>query len=59
MPNFAYERIHKGKLVRGIFVIDSLAPFGLCIEQLAIIIGASDLAEWDNLVTFLPFPINE
>ncbi len=28
---------------------------GLCIKNLAMIIGASDLSEWDNLVIFLPF----
>jgi hypothetical protein len=56
MPNFVYDRIHKSKLVRGIFIVDTQAPIGLCIENLAMIIGASDLSEWDNLVIFLPFP---
>lgn len=55
MPNFAYARIHDGKLVRGIFVVDTQAPIGLCIENLSIIIGASDISEWDNLVIFIPF----
>lgn len=56
MPNFAYARIHAGKPVRGIFVVDTLAPIGLCIDDLVTIIGASELAEWDNLVIFIPFP---
>ena len=55
MPNFIYERIVMGKNVCGIFVINTNAPLGLVIDQLCMIIDASDIREWDNLVSFLPF----
>lgn len=55
MPDFVYERIIMGKNVCGIFVVNTNAPLGLIIDQLSIIIDASDIREWDNLVTFVPF----
>jgi hypothetical protein len=56
IQHIATDENFDGDILRGVFVIDTFAPIGLCINELATIIGASDLSEWDNLVIFIPFP---
>lgn len=55
MPDFFYQRLGENKFMRGIFVIADNAPIALVIEHLLIVINASTLEEWDNLVTHIPF----
>lgn len=54
MTRFAYERIAAGFVTPGVLVIPQPAPFGKIIDELAIIVGASDENEWTDKVTYLP-----
>jgi hypothetical protein len=54
MPNHAYQRVKGGNALPGVFVINDQMPIGQAIEELLTIIGASNAAEWENLVVFLP-----
>lgn len=54
MPKFAYERVVAGLPMPGIIEVPQHMPIGQAVEQLALIIGASDPEEWANQVIFLP-----
>jgi hypothetical protein len=54
MPRSAYERVAANLPMPGVFIIDDLASIGEIIDELVTIIGASDAAEWQNLVFYLP-----
>jgi hypothetical protein len=54
MPSFAYERIEAGEKMVGVFIVDDQMSLGKAIEELALVIGASEMAEWENLVLFIP-----
>ena len=54
MIKYANERIAAGLAMTGVvFVHDSLAP-GIVIEDLLVILGASEASEWENRVEYLP-----
>ncbi len=54
MVGFASERIEDAlPMVRLIVARDSV-PIGQVVADLLIILDASDMDEWDNLITFLP-----
>jgi len=54
MSDFAYERIKDGKPMPGVILVRQTAPIGQIIEDLLIVIGASEVAEYENKVTYLP-----
>jgi hypothetical protein len=54
MPRPAYERIRAALPMAGVLIVDDLAPIGEVIDELVTIIGASDDAEWQNRVFYLP-----
>lgn len=54
MPRPAYERIKANQPMPGVFIIDNLAPIGEVIDELVIIISASDASEWQNRIFYLP-----
>jgi predicted nuclease of predicted toxin-antitoxin system len=54
MSDFAYERISGGKPMPGVIIAHQNAPIGQIIEDLLTIIGASEAAEYENKVTYLP-----
>ena len=54
MPDAAYKRLAAGERMVGMFVIPWTAPLGPVIEDLLLIAAASDPAEWDTHVKFLP-----
>lgn len=56
MPMFVYERIEAGLSTPGIFVINDERGVGEVIVELQMVIEGSDKSEWENLVTYLPFP---
>ena len=55
MIGFANERVSAGLPMPGIIVARDTLPIGQVIEDLLTILGASDMKDWENLVTFLPF----
>ena len=54
MPDYAYQRIAAGLSMPGMFVVNDQTPIGQVIADLLTINGASDAAEWENLVFYLP-----
>lgn len=55
MPDFAYARVHEGEPLPGVFIVNDQAPMGQVIDDLLIVLGASDAGEWKNRVIYLPF----
>ena len=54
MPRYAYERIEAGLPMPGVIEISRQVPVGQAISELLTVIGASNAAEWENQVTYLP-----
>lgn len=54
MPKYAFERVAAGLPMPGIIEVPQDMPVGKAIEQIAMIIGASNPEEWANQVIFLP-----
>jgi hypothetical protein len=54
IPKYAYERINKGSLMPGVFVVPQVLPIGTAIEDLALIFKCSRPHEWQNIVQFIP-----
>lgn len=54
IPKYAYARVDKGESMPGVFIVNDQLPVGLVIDELLLINGASDPAEWQNRVVHLP-----
>ncbi len=54
MSRYAYERIEAGLPLVGVIEIRDQIPIGQAIDEILLIDGASDAAEWENKVTYLP-----
>ena len=54
MSAAAYQRIEEGKSMTGLFLVHQWQPIGAVIDSLVLIWAASDAAEWQNRVEFLP-----
>jgi hypothetical protein len=54
MPHFAYARLAAGLSFPGVIEIPQAMPVGDAIDQLLMIIGASDSEEWRDRVVHLP-----
>ena len=52
--DFAYDRIRAGLRMPGVIAIRQQVPLGQAIEELLLVVGASDASEWENRVMFLP-----
>ncbi|TWU25807.1 DUF5615 family PIN-like protein [Bythopirellula polymerisocia] len=55
MPGHALDRLASGSVCPGMFVVDDLAPIGVCIEDLLLVEECSDPSEWLNRIVYLPF----
>ena len=51
---FAYERVAAGLPMPGVIEVSKKMPIGQAIDELLTLIGASDAAEWENQVVYLP-----
>lgn len=54
MPDFAHERVAAGLPMPGMFVLPPMIPIGTAIDELAVIVEASDASEWVDRVVYLP-----
>jgi hypothetical protein len=54
MTAHAYDRIAAGRPIPGIFAVQQTAPLGRVIEDLVLLVEASDDDEWDGQVRYLP-----
>ena len=54
MVGFANQRIAANRPMSGVIAIRDTLPIGRVIDDLLIILGASEMSDWENIVTFLP-----
>ena len=54
MPDFAYARVATGQQMLGVFVIDDHMAMRQAIDEILLIEGCSEQAEWNGLVVYLP-----
>jgi predicted nuclease of predicted toxin-antitoxin system len=54
IPDFAHERVAAGLPMPGIFVLPTMMPVGTAIDELAVIVEASEASEWVSRVVYLP-----
>jgi predicted nuclease of predicted toxin-antitoxin system len=54
MPKYAYERVRAGQPMPGVIAVHLDAPIGAVIEDLLVVIGASEPAEYEGQVVYLP-----
>ena len=54
VPNYAYERVRAGQLMPGVVVVHRDAPIGPVIEDMLLVILASQPEEYEDQVVFLP-----
>ena len=55
IPPLCAERYAAGLAVPGILMVKSNVSHGAIIEDLALVLGASEADEWFGKVTFIPF----
>lgn len=54
MRGFYYDRINAGLPVPGLFLVSGNKPIGTIIENLELIVKASEESEWMGVIRFLP-----
>jgi predicted nuclease of predicted toxin-antitoxin system len=54
MIHYGKQRIEAGLPMPGIIIVRNTLPIGQVIEELLMILGASEPEEWNNLIAFLP-----
>jgi hypothetical protein len=54
MPNFVYERVCAELPVPGVILVNRSTPLGQAIDELDVMIGAGELADFANQVRYIP-----
>jgi hypothetical protein len=54
MTKFAGERLARGEAMAGVIIVPALLSVGRAIEELMLIWSASEAAEWEDQVVFVP-----
>jgi predicted nuclease of predicted toxin-antitoxin system len=54
MPDFAYARVEAGQPMPGVLVVPDRMAVRQAIDELLLIDGGSEQAEWSGLVLYLP-----
>lgn len=54
MPDFAYARLVAGEPMAGMFVVDDRMSIRQAIDELTLLISASEQTEWKRTVLYLP-----
>jgi len=54
MADFAYERVAREEAMTGVFILNDRFPVGQAIEELLLIDGCSDQAEWHGRAVYVP-----
>ena len=54
MSKHAFERVHAGLPLHGVFIIKQKAPLALVLDHLTLLISCTTNEEWENIVLFLP-----
>lgn len=56
LVGFAYDCVGAGKAMNGVIAVPQSLSIGAVIDDLELIATYSDVEEWRNRVTYLPFP---
>jgi len=56
MPGFLYERIRAGSSSPGIIIVKRSTPIGQAVDDLELMIGASEPEHFANQVRYIPLP---
>lgn len=54
IPGHAHERIAAGLPMPGVFLLRATLAIAVAIDELALVAEASDAADWDRKVVYLP-----
>ena len=54
MPDFAYERLNKGKDMAGMFVINDRMATRQVIDDLLLLVDCTEQTEWKDIILYLP-----
>ena len=49
MPDFAYNRLVRGELMAGMFVVNDRMPIRQAIDELSLLVDCSQQSEWKNV----------
>lgn len=55
MRGFYYDRINNSLPVPGVFLVHKQTPVGRVVDELELIILASEESEWDGKILYVPF----
>ena len=55
MPPHVRSRLAAGRHLPGVFIVDDLAPIGLCISDILLVAQCSHEDEWRDQMNYLPF----
>lgn len=55
MTRYANDRVHTGKRMPGLFVIETPSAIGAVIEDLLTIVEVTEPEEWEGKTEFLPY----
>jgi predicted nuclease of predicted toxin-antitoxin system len=54
VPDFAHKRVAQGLPMPGVFIINTALPMARVIDDISLGAEASEAAEWQNRVIYLP-----
>jgi hypothetical protein len=54
MPDFAYERLVRGEIMSGMFVVNDRMPIRQAIDELLLLIDCTEQTEWKETVLYIP-----
>jgi len=54
ITRYAYERVHAGKPMPGVFEVSRNVPVGVAIEDILLLAEYSQVGEWEGQVRYLP-----
>lgn len=54
IPDFAHERVSAGLPMPGVLIVRSVLPIAVVIDELVIVEAASEPADWQDGVYYLP-----
>jgi predicted nuclease of predicted toxin-antitoxin system len=54
LPNFAYDRVHAGQPLPGVFLVSDLMPVGQAIDEILLAIECLSPEECKDFVRFFP-----
>jgi hypothetical protein len=55
MPRYAWERVARGEIMPGLFIVKTPPDVSAVVEDLLIITEATQAEEWEGKVEYLPY----